>query len=112
MSEKFSSPIEQVRFARIEFRRALVLMDRLQGILQLLLYIAQLVMKLCASRVKVRSPLQVRNRGSGVSDVCKRLTKLSIGLTIVRLTRQSLSPRTFVAGRTACPGTCGRVFAR
>src|SRR5208337_3982835 len=46
MNQKLGSPIEQVRFAGVKFRRALILPNRLQWIAELLLDIAQQVMKL------------------------------------------------------------------
>ncbi len=45
MREELRSPIEQVRFARIKFRRALVLANRLQRIAHLFLDFAELVME-------------------------------------------------------------------
>ena len=56
MSQKFRSPIEQVRFARIKFRRALVLPNRIEWIAEFLLDVAQQVMKFRISGVEPGSP--------------------------------------------------------
>ena len=61
MGQKVCSPIEQVYFAGVKFRGALVLANRLQWIAKLLLDVAQQVMKRGIARVQTGSLLQVRN---------------------------------------------------
>ena len=62
VKQKFSAPIEQIRLARIELRRALVLPDRFQRIAALLLRIAQRMMHFRIPRLNLRRLAQVRDR--------------------------------------------------
>src|SRR5207253_1605910 len=59
MSQKFRSPIEEVRFAGIKFRRALVLPNRLQWMAKLLLYVGQKMVRFGVFGVESGSSFQV-----------------------------------------------------
>ena len=68
MREQFRRPIKQMRLARIEFRRAFVLMLRLHWIAQLLINLCQPVIKLRLLRQRRARVHRDARQGKNVFD--------------------------------------------